>query len=238
VRELLDRPARNGAALDLRELSAPLHVSAETGGLATYYEIVSQRVYAPNAGFEPSPGQTVVDIGANVGVFSLWAASRIGPTGRLISAEPHPLSYRYLERNLAPFAPFARPVQTACGASEGELELHYVPGRLSVSSFEPRPDRTGHVRVPVARLDALAATGGIDHVDLLKIDVEGAEEQVIEGAGSLLARVRRLVIEIEANRQRWLEQALEPFGLRLVGRRTGMWGLPHGNIAAFEQRDR
>ncbi|HEY1591793.1 MAG TPA: FkbM family methyltransferase [Solirubrobacteraceae bacterium] len=180
----------------------------------------------------------MLDVGANVGVFSLWAASRIGPRGRLISAEPHPLSYRYLERNLAPFAPFAQPVQTACGASAGELELHYVPGRLSVSSFDPRPDRTGHVRVPVARLDEIAAARGIDRVDLLKIDVEGAEEQVIQGAAGLLSRVQRLVIEIEADRQRWLEQTLEPFGLRLVGRRTGMWGLPHGNIAAFERSDR
>jgi FkbM family methyltransferase len=236
VRGLLDRPAREGAALGLRELAAPLHVSAETGGLATYYEIVIQRIYAPSRAFEPAPGQTVIDVGANVGVFSLWAASRIGPTGRLVSVEPHPLSYAHLERNLAPFGASARTVQGACGDSADELELHYVPGRLSVSSFEPRPDRTGHVRVPVQRLDQLLSADGIDQIDLLKIDVEGAEEPVIQGAGELLWRVNRLVIEIESERQAWLEGVLARFGLFVVARRTGMWGLASANVAAFERR--
>jgi FkbM family methyltransferase len=236
LRALLDAPARQDAALDLRELSAPLHLSTESGGLATYYEIVIQRIYAPFPSFEPSPGQTVIDVGANIGVFSLWAASHLGSNGRLLSVEPHPLSFGYLERNLAPFSGSARTVQTACGAHPGELELHYVPGRLSVSSFEPRPDRTGHVLVPVHRLDELAAQAGIEQVDLLKIDVEGAEEQVIVGAGELLSRVSRLVIEIEAERQPWLEGVLGEFGLSVVARRTGMWGLAGGNVAAFERR--
>lgn len=235
LRRLFEGPAHREAALRLHGLSGPLHLTADTGGLATYYEIVCQRIYAPNRTFEPGAGDTVIDVGANIGVFSLWAASRIGPHGRLVAVEPHPLSYRHLERNLAAFAPAALALQTACGASTGELDLHFVPGRLSVSSFEPRPDRVGHVRVPVRRLDEIADQAGVDRIDLLKIDVEGAEQLVLEGAGEMLSRVARLVIEIEAESQPWLERRLAEFGLHPVARRRGMWGLASANVAAFER---
>lgn len=237
VRQALRRLAPADTPLSLRGLAAPLRLSADVGGLATYYEIVVERIYAPRPEFEPCAGATVVDVGANIGVFSSWAAARVGPGGRLLSVEPHPLAFERLVENVEPFGASVSARRFACGQQDGQVDLRYVPGRLSVSSIKPRADRTRSVRVPVRRLDQLVAEAGLDQIDLMKIDVEGAEQEVLEGAGGILPSVRRVVMEVDSDRIDGVEQTLGDFGLRRAERRSGMWGLPQATIICLERSD-
>lgn len=221
--------AERGIAL--RDLPGPLHVDPESGGLATYYEIVLERVYVPGEQWIPGPGDTVVDVGANIGVFSLWAAGRIGPTGTLTTIEPNPQTFGLLERNAAG----ATIHRVACGETAGDVDFHYVPGKLSVGSILERPDRTETITVPVRPLDDLLA--GHPPIDLLKIDVEGFEREVLAGAAKTLARTTRVALEIAGEDLGPSRALLEEAGFTMTGKVSGMWDLPEriGIIAHFER---
>lgn len=195
----LDRMRPAEGALHMTALPRPLHVTADSGGLATYYEIVTRDIYGARAGFAPAPGHVVVDVGANIGVFSAAAAAKIGPLGRLVSIEPHPLAYELLQRNVTGYPARCDLLNLACGQQAEQLTLHYVPGRLSVSSFEERPDRVGSVTVDVRPLDDVLDELDVGNIDLLKLDVEAHEIQVVAGASRTLTRVRRVVVETDVH---------------------------------------
>ncbi len=84
IARVLPDPPEDGV-LNMRQFSAPLHVAVDSGGLVTYYEIVLRRVYSPTPAWVPSAGQTVIDVGANIGVFALWAAGLVGAEGTLVA---------------------------------------------------------------------------------------------------------------------------------------------------------
>jgi FkbM family methyltransferase len=233
VRQLAAGPARRPAALRLKDLAAPLHVSAESGGVATYYEIVGRRIYAPVQAFLPQPGQTVVDVGANIGVFSLDAAGRVGGSGRVVAVEPHPLAFELLSRNLGPYERRTVLVNVACGARDGRLALHSVPGRLSVSSLHTRPDRTESTEVRVLTLDAVVSAHGIGAIDLLKLDVEGSELDVIAGARETLDRTARVVMELSSQAVAEVRGLLAEHGLEQMFELRGMWGIADAMVAHF-----
>jgi FkbM family methyltransferase len=226
---------REDGALRLRKLAAPLHLAVESGGLATYYEIALRRVYSPAPEWIPGPGQTVVDVGANIGVFALWAAGPVGSTGRLVAVEPNPKAATWLQRNVEPFGGRATVCEVACGEREAQLELMYPPNRLSVGSFLPRDDRTEVVSVPVRRLDDLLDEQSIGPIDLLKIDVEGVEAAVLRGAKQSLARTRRLALEVAGTDLAEATELIRESGLEPRGQVCGMWGLPaeKGVVAYF-----
>jgi FkbM family methyltransferase len=147
------------------------------------------------------PGATFVDVGANVGLFALPAARRVGPSGRVLAVEPLAENVQLLcaaaARNrfdnleVMPFA-----------ASDGHGFVAVVSRQETTNSFTP-PDRVVRPDAPCAPrapLDALL--GGRDRIDLVKIDVEGYEPAVIAGSRELLARHRPTLL-VEFN----------PFGL-------------------------
>lgn len=134
------------------------------------------------------PGATVVDVGANIGYNTLYAARRVGPKGRVVAIEPSPDNLSVAADNVAAAGlsnVILRPV--AAGRSPGQRDF-YVRGETSaVNSFFPTScyaEVTGVLKVPVERLDDLVD----GDADLVKIDVEGAELDVLEGMERLLRR--------------------------------------------------
>lgn len=232
-RRLAARLATRPRRVRLRGLAAPLVVSGASGGLATWYEIVARELYAGEPGFVPARGATVVDVGANIGVFSLWAAAHVGPAGRLVAIEPHPLAFDHLSAALAGAGVPHDAVAAACGSEPGEAVLHFDPGRLSTGSLQPRPDRGGSVAVAVRPLDAILDELGVGEVDLLKVDVEGKELDVLASAPAALARTRRAVVETDEPLEQRVAAALAEHGLELVATRAGMWGLPLARVLLF-----
>ncbi len=153
------------------------------------------------------PGMTVVDVGANHGLFSLEAAHLIGPSGTIHAFEPTPSTRDLLESNLAANGlDRVRVFPTALGDAPGTARLR-VHRELSGLNTLASGDITWNhrtlradaiVEVPITTLDAHAEAEGLDRIDFLKIDVEGFELGVIRGARGLLAsgRVRRIMLEI------------------------------------------
>jgi FkbM family methyltransferase len=134
-------------------------------------------------------GDTVVDVGANVGALALVAGQRVGPQGTVVAVEAHPRVFRFLCDNVARSAmPWVTPLLCAVAASEGRRLLS--DGR---SDDMNRVVADGDGIVVEARpLDELAPDG---EITLLKLDVEGYEPLVIDGAAETLAHTAFVYFE-------------------------------------------
>jgi FkbM family methyltransferase len=142
------------------------------------------------------PGDKVVDVGANIGWFTLLAARIIGPSGRVLAFEPFPSSFDHLKRNLS-INDFSNidlfPIALDYTDAVIHLAAATVENQGSVSAFAC----TEGVSVPTRRLDDLLAPN--QRYRLLKIDVEGAEMRVLSGAQSALSDGRFENILFEVN---------------------------------------
>jgi FkbM family methyltransferase len=140
-------------------------------------------------------GGTFVDLGAHIGYYSLKAARAVGPKGQVIAIEPNPETVRQLRDNIqASGAKVIAVEPVACSDSEAELELFAAPrantGQTSLSRANAQQSGAVHAvyRVRARPLDAIIQEAGVSRVDVVKIDVEGAELLVLKGAKQTLAR--------------------------------------------------
>lgn len=144
-----------------------------------------------------SPGDVFVDIGANVGLYTLKAARLVGPNGRVLALEPGAEAYRHLVSNLALNAfDWVTALKVAASDSEGEAVLHHVPLGDDPQAFSlvANARAVEGETVRTVTLDQLVREQGLDRVDVIKVDVEGAEPMVITGAADTLARLKPAVI--------------------------------------------
>jgi FkbM family methyltransferase len=137
---------------------------------------------------------TFVDVGGNVGLFTLHAAMAVGPQGREHSFEPHPREFAILQSNVARVANIDVH-RVAVGAQAGRLNLHLSgtnPGRNSFSSANVVGKLSSPIVVEVVSLDDFVESSGpMTHEVFevfVKIDVEGAEGMVLAGAERLCTR--------------------------------------------------
>ncbi len=139
-----------------------------------------------------TPGDTFVDVGANIGVYAGWAARLVGPTGVVYAFEPVPRTVEFL-RSFVGLNELDRVnvVPLAVGASPGHVELNTVAHHSGISSAVglsvPRSAKSEAITVQVTTLDRFLLEEGETRVQLLKIDVEGWELEVLRGARQLLA---------------------------------------------------
>jgi FkbM family methyltransferase len=136
------------------------------------------------------PGDTFVDVGAHIGLHTLAAARVLRGSGRVIAIEPSEVSAGLLQRSVAlnGLTETVTVHVTAAGGIDGHASLFIgaVSSHHSLYPLDPpEASAVGSVDVPVARLDSLLA--GEPHVDLIKIDAEGAELEVLEGARSTVS---------------------------------------------------
>ncbi|HKN74646.1 MAG TPA: FkbM family methyltransferase [Candidatus Acidoferrum sp.] len=154
------------------------------------------------------PGMTVLDIGAHHGLYTLLTAKRVGRHGRVIAFEPSLRECRRLAQHVRVNRCKNVEVEAcAVGDMSGEAELFMVDGfRDWGNSLRPPdvPEPTRVVRAPVRKLDDVLAERGIDHVDFIKLDTEGGELAVLEGARRLLQTAPRpaILAEVEDIRTR------------------------------------
>lgn len=126
-------------------------------------------------------GDVFVDIGANCGLFSLIAAKRVGSTGRVVAIEPGAEMVRRLNDNLrANGFTNVELVPSAIGKSDGTTVLH-VPRSQHGESSLFTSDLTDVVSepVPIRPLASVLRSLGLDRITVLKIDIEGAEDQAL-----------------------------------------------------------
>lgn len=166
------------------------------GGL--FEEVWADRCYMP-ADFQLDPGDTVVDIGANVGVFTLWAKA-CWPEVKIVAIEPSPRMCDFFRRNLAKNrVTDVVLLQAACGGYCGEAVL-YSRGAEAANSLFQR-DAVGSSFRPLGRtqiltLDEVFRRFNIEICHLLKLDCEGAEYDILlKASEETLQRVRRITME-------------------------------------------
>lgn len=138
------------------------------------------------------PGDTFLDIGANEAVFSVIASLRVGSTGSVVAVEPQSRMLPLIQKNLyLNGCCNCRIVQCLLGAHEGEAKIHLAgeinTGSSSVYRITRYPTPTENVRR--ITLAELFKRSNLTSVALMKIDVEGAEADVISG-GSAVLRTR------------------------------------------------
>lgn len=184
----------------LRVAGLTCYAAVHGGELHAFREVFVRRVYERLPDFAPRAGRVVLDVGANIGLFALHHA-RAG--ARVYAVEPHPAAFARLERNIAANGLRGRITAVPCalGADEGWARL--IDSRPSARDrgratplTRVTPDRRGTVRLRT--VDALVAELGLTGIDLLKLDVEGAEVEVLRGARRVLPTVGRLVLEVHA----------------------------------------
>jgi FkbM family methyltransferase len=180
------------------------------------------------------PGMVVVDVGAHVGYYTVISAQGVGPTGRVVAFEPEPENRQLLRRNIA---------ANRCGNVEvvpkavmnqpGSVTLWLASGNLGGHRTTSSWAGERSLAVEATSLDAFFAREAVA-LDIVKIDVEGAEWQVWQGMQGLLRwqRIRRVFVEI------WPEQ-LSHFGVTLEEwwRQIGAYGL-QGCLIAEDQGGR
>jgi FkbM family methyltransferase len=138
-------------------------------------------------------GMTFVDVGANDGLYGLFAAKRVGPTGTVVGMEPSLREYTRLNQNLL-LNQFnqIRSVRAAAWRDDGEMTLRVAEdahaGHNTLGQFVYKTAVVSDEVVRTVRLDTLTGELGVEQVDVVKIDAEGAETAVVQGAAKLIER--------------------------------------------------
>jgi len=141
-----------------------------------------------------SGGMTVIDVGAHQGRYAIQFSRHVGETGLVVAVEPEPRNLELLTRNLELNGIHnVRAIRAACWSSRESLQLSRH-STLDLCRVSKSPDRNGDlIGLP---LDDLVEELALSRVDQLKIDVEGAELEVLEGGRKMLREFRpRLFVE-------------------------------------------
>jgi FkbM family methyltransferase len=143
-------------------------------------------------GYTPGPGDTVLDLGAGVGGEVRLFSRLVGPAGRVICVEAHPATFECLLRTVAlNRLPNVTALQCAATGTAGMFHLADDPVRHAHNSLTEHP---GGVEVTGRPLAELVRLTRVDRIDLLKMNIEGAELPVLASAGDTLGLVDNLVV--------------------------------------------
>ncbi len=144
-------------------------------------------------------GGVFYDVGANIGFLTVLAARVVGSTGTVYAFEPVPSNAAYVRKNalanrFAQVQIFEQAVSNRAG--KGELSLAAYSGGAALSTADTPPDMVGTCEVDLVTIDELVKRHGFKRPTFVKIDVEGAELEVLEGM-TTVARQHRPVILLE-----------------------------------------
>jgi FkbM family methyltransferase len=145
------------------------------------------------------PGDIVVDGGSNVGFFSLLAARLLDGRGQVISFEPDPSTFGLLRQNVEynGLQSIIQPEEKALTDSDSTFEFAVLPHEPMRSSLFANPGTMGKIiRVSGVRLDDYIEAHALQSVDVIKLDLEGAEPFALAGMAKSLLTARLLVFEV------------------------------------------
>lgn len=165
---------------------------------------VSKLIYAFRERYEPElrvlaphlpSGGVMIDIGANIGIYTLVAARLVGPYGRVLAFEPAAEAHETLMANLEANS-FTNVLAWRLALTDaiGTARLSHEPDASRNAILTGPPGTDDYEEVETGTLDAIDARERLPRVDLIKVDVEGAEELALRGAAGVLARHSPVVI--------------------------------------------
>ncbi|OGT01765.1 MAG: hypothetical protein A2Z65_00950 [Gallionellales bacterium RIFCSPLOWO2_02_58_13] len=143
------------------------------------------------------PGDIAVDIGANFGMYTLGAAKRLVSGGRVFAFEPDARSLSLLQENirLNKFENLVTSLDVCVGSYDGEIDFYAAADPSFSGIYDTnRSETTGRLTLPIRRLDSVMQEHGITRINKIKIDVEGAEHEVLKGAAEILKNSDALIM--------------------------------------------
>jgi len=164
---------------------------------------------------------TFIDIGANIGKFSIIMGKKIDDKGKVLAIEPHPENFKILQRNIElNNLKNVTTLNLACSNKKGNLQLFLdEDGTGGHSTIKSKKTRAGNnkIWVKAETLDTIIKKEKIKKVNLIKIDVEGAEAEVLKGAIKILKKSHPKII-FEAWDEQYLKkvkEVLKPFNYKI-----------------------
>jgi len=189
--------------------------------ILTFNEVIGEEVYE-NVISTLSSCNVVVDLGANIGLASLYFAAHY-PNCKLLAVEPNPSSYEMLSSNLSQLVSLGRckTLKAAVWSSERSLspdcslELeHYSAFKIKADSVAGSDENT-MIGIPMAKI---LSDSGLQQIDLLKVDIEGAEVELFKGNVDWLTMVRLIAIEFHDNSREAcdFDGIMREYGFRII----------------------
>lgn len=157
-------------------------IVAPRDGILAFIEVLQDEVYEKIGG--PKEGDIVLDVGAYVGMFTLKVINKVGKFGTVVPIEPNPTNLIYLKENVNPHGNI-KVVEEAILNRIGEGKLYISSASPCHSLVYPHKD---FLNVKINTIDNLVEQLGLPHVDFIKMDIEGAELQALEGAKETLTK--------------------------------------------------
>lgn len=174
----------------------PFHLRLRTSDLPTYDQIFVHQEYDFRT---TEPLRTIVDAGANIGLTSIFLANRY-PDARIVAIEPEASNFELLKKNVAPY-PNVVPVNAALWCRNEPVNVvdpgldkwgfMTVEGASAGDSAAPRCHAVDGLTV-----DRIMDLHGFTRIDLLKVDIEGAEKEVFEDTSRWIDRVDAVILEL------------------------------------------
>ena len=196
---------REGGIVSSALSSHPLHIRGRTSDSDVFHQIFAQREYRCIDHLENV--RTIVDAGANVGYSSAYFLTKF-PESRVIALEPDPDNYEVAKRNLAPWGGRVTLLQAALWSAPGTVSL--CDGTEGWGRQVSEGGGVEAVDIP-----SLIERYDLGAIDILKVDIEGAEREVFRNAG-WLSCVRNMVIELHGpDESRVFHNAIRHRGYRL-----------------------
>ncbi len=170
--------------------------------------------------FKPKRGENVIDVGSNVGRYSLIAAKK---GANVIAIEANPFTFKVLQKNcMINGFHNVKAFNVACSNKTGTIdELYYIEGYEGISSLDLNrlkmlaEKNIEPQKIPV-KAEKLDNINYFSEIDWLLIDVEGHEVEVLEGAFETLKRTKRIIIEVDDDHKNLVCEILQAFNFAVV----------------------
>ena len=215
-----------------KDLKAPIYLRIPSSDVLTYWQVFVDQEYALHTNSLPA---VIVDAGANVGLASVYFANRF-PDARIFAIEPEQSNFDLLLKNVAPYKNIV-PIFAALWNENKQISL--VDPGLGNSGFMTEDGGAAEQSLgqqlqltKAMTVDRLMGDHAIAKIDILKVDIEGAEREVFADPSSWIGKVDSLIVELHERMKPGCNQsfseATREFGLRWTRGENVIISRPNG----------
>jgi FkbM family methyltransferase len=187
----------NESVFEIRrsDLKHPVFLRVPSTDVLAYREVILNEEYKVPPMISP---KFIVDAGANIGLTSVYFASKF-PDARIIAIEPEEKNFQLLLKNVAPY-PGVVPINAALWSHTGSIQL--IDPRRGNWGFQTVAHKSDKATAETGRSIAAVTVGnlleqyGVEQIDILKMDIEGAELEVFRESSAWIGRVNLLIVEL------------------------------------------
>lgn len=183
-------------------------IRPKSGEHWVFYECLIRKQYLRDASIKR--GDIVFDVGANVGCFAVLASSIVGPSGVVVAVEPDPDTFKQLARNVETAGlNNIVAINSAISDHVGKISFKTCSKSVIASSSRPIPGKYNprNIEVPCTTLEKIMADNGLQSINLLKMDCQGAEHEVFSTISDSVAdRIDQIVMEMHGQSAELVER--------------------------------